>query len=43
MCMKKYPFNCWDTLKIIKLKRNNEISVSVNVVKTEKIDYMCHG
>lgn len=33
-------FNCWKTLKIIKLQRKDEISLSVNVMKIEKINYM---
>ena len=33
-------FNCWKTLKTIKPQRNDEICISVKVVKTEKIDCM---
>lgn len=30
-------FNCWETLKLNKLQRKNEIGLSVNVMKIEKI------
>lgn len=33
-------FNCWKTLKIIKLQRKDEISLGVNVMKIKKINYM---
>lgn len=36
----KYLFNCWKTLKTIKPQRNDEICISVTVVKTEKINCM---
>ena len=32
--------NCWKTLKTIKLQRNDEICISVNVAKAEKINCM---
>lgn len=38
--MKKYLFNCWETLKAIKPQRNVERDISVMVVKTEKINCM---
>lgn len=33
-----FLFNCWNTLKLFKLQHNDEISVSVNVAKVEKIE-----
>ena len=33
----------WNTLKAIKLQRNDEISICVNVAKAEKIDCMAYG
>ena len=38
--MIKYLSNCWDTLKTIKLQRKDEICLSVNVMKIEKINCM---
>ena len=35
-----FLFNCWNLLKTIKLKRKNEIYLSVNVMKIEKINCM---
>lgn len=35
-----FLFNCWNLLKTIKLKRKNEINLSVNVMKIEKINCM---
>ena len=32
--------NCWKTLKTIKLQRNDEIYINVNVAKAEKINCM---
>lgn len=32
------PLNCGKPLKLIKLQRKDEISLSVNVTKVEKID-----
>ena len=31
-------FNCWKSLKLVKLQRKDEISLSVNVTKVEKIN-----
>ncbi|MFI3231663.1 MAG: hypothetical protein R3Y29_08975 [bacterium] len=33
-----YYLNCWEVLKLIKLQREDEKSLSVRVVKTEKIN-----
>lgn len=33
-----FLFNCWKTLKLFKLQHNDEICVSVKVVKAEKIE-----
>lgn len=38
--MLKYSPNCWNTLKTIKLQRKDEIYLSVNVMKIEKINCM---
>jgi len=38
--MKKYAFNCWKTLKTIKLQRSILNGASVNVAKAEKINCM---
>ena len=35
-----FLFNCWNLLKTIKLKRKNEIYLTVNVMKIEKINCM---
>jgi hypothetical protein len=35
--------NCWETLKAIELKRNDETSISVNVAKAEKIYCITYG
>jgi hypothetical protein len=33
----QYLNKCWQSLKLTKLQRKNEISLSVNVAKAEKI------
>lgn len=38
--LRPFLFNCWKVLKTIKLKRRDEISSSVNVMKIEKINCM---
>ena len=38
--MNKHALNCWKTLKTIEPQRNDEIYISVMVVKTEKINCM---
>ena len=39
----KYLFNCWKSLKTVKLQRRHEIQSSVNVMKVEKIYCMIYG
>lgn len=40
---KRILFNCWDTLKTVRLQHNNETCASVNVAKAEKTDCIAYG
>ena len=43
MCVIINVLNCWKDLKTIELQRENEICLSVNAAKAEKIKRMAYG
>ena len=43
MCVIINVLNCWKDLKMIELQRENEIYLSVNAAKAERINRMTHG